>query len=105
MLCEFGKCVCAQVCAQVAQVMSDSEIPWTAAHKATTRQPYTWDSPGKNTGVICHLPFPSPGGSFQPGIKPASPASSALQADSLLLKLSEKPRTSLTGQVVDAKPW
>ena len=27
--------------------------PWTTAHQA----PRPWDSPGKNTGVGCHLPL------------------------------------------------
>ena len=30
-----------------------------------------WDSPGKNTGVDCHL-FPPPGDLPNPGIEPAS---------------------------------
>ena len=44
-----------------------------------------WNSPGKNTGVVCHV-LPSPGnlpdsGNFpDPGIKPRSPV---LQADFL----------------------
>ena len=36
------------------------------------------------------VPFPSPGDLPDPGIKPASPLSPALQADSLLTELSEK---------------
>ena len=56
MLCEFGKCVCAQV----AQVMSDSEIPWTTAHKATLSMGFSRQESWSG------LPFPSPGGSFQP---------------------------------------
>ena len=35
------------------------------------------------------LPFPSPGDLSDPGIKPASPVSPALQADSLLLRHGE----------------
>ena len=66
--------------------------PWTVA----TRLLCPWDSPGKNTGVGCHvllqgifwtwqeywsgLPCPSPGDLLDPGIEPESPA---LQADSL----------------------
>ena len=41
-----------------------------------------WDFPGKNTGG---LPFPPPGDLTDPGIKLISPASPALQVDSLLL--------------------
>ena len=48
-----------------------------------------WDSPGKNTGVSC----PPPGDLPDPGIQPESPASPALQADSLLLSLGNPLRT------------
>ena len=40
-----------------------------------------WDSPGKNTGVGCHLP--SPGDLLHPGIETAAPATPSLQANSL----------------------
>ena len=42
------------------------------------------------------LPFPSPGGLPDPGIEPGSPA---LQADSLLTELQEKPKNLLTGAI------
>ena len=53
------------------------ETPWTVAHQAPLsmgffRQEY-WSE----------LPFPSPGNLPDPGIKPMSPVSPALQADSL----------------------
>ena len=53
--------------------------PWTVAHQAPlstefSRQEY-WSG----------LPFPPPEDLPDPGIKPLSPASPALQADSLLL--------------------
>ena len=53
--------------------------PWTVAHQASlsmefSRQEY-WSG----------LPFPPPGDLPDPGIKPMSPASPALQADSLPL--------------------
>ena len=51
---------------------------WTVAHQA----PLSMGSPGKNTGVSCR--FPPPGDLPDPGIEPTSPASPALQADSLL---------------------
>ena len=41
-----------------------------------------WDSPGKNTGVGCHALLQ---GLSNPGIKPMSPETPALQADSLPL--------------------
>ena len=58
--------------------------PRTIAHQAPlsmefSRQVY-WSG----------VPFPSPGDLPDPGIKPASPLSPALQADSLLTELSEK---------------
>jgi len=42
------------------------------------------------------LPFPSPGGLPDPGIKPGSPA---LQADSILTELQGKPKNLLTGAI------
>ena len=58
--------------------------PWTVAHQAPLsmgfpRQDY-WSG----------LPFPPPGDLPKPGIKPESPVSSALQADSLPAEPSEK---------------
>ena len=47
-------------------------IPWTAAHQGLC----PWDFPGKNPGVSCH--FLLWGNLPDPGIKPMSPASSAL---------------------------
>ena len=46
-------------------------------------RPLSWDSPCKNTGS--GLPCSTPGDLPHPEIKPVSPASPALQADSLLL--------------------
>ena len=59
-------------------VVSNSAIPMTVAHQAPlsmefSRQEY-WSG----------LPFPSPGDLPNPGIEPESPASPALQVDSLL---------------------
>ena len=59
--------------------MSDSVTPWTVASQAPlsmgfSRQEY-WSG----------LPLPSPGDLFNPGVKPESLMSLALQADSLLL--------------------
>ena len=71
-------------------------IPWTqepggvqsiASHREPgglqpTRLLCPWDSPGKNTGVGCHTHPGDPQGDLpDPGIKPASPEASALQAD------------------------
>ena len=39
-------------CCQVASVVSDSVRPH---RRQPTRLPRPWDSPGKNTGVGCHL--------------------------------------------------
>ena len=57
--------------------------PWTAAHQAALSMGF---SRQEHWGG---LPFPPPGGPPDPEIKPASPASSALQADSLLLSHRE----------------
>ena len=59
--------------------------PWTVVHQAPlcmgfSRQEY-WNG----------LPFPPPGDLPDPGIKPGSPVSPALQADSLPAKPSMKP--------------
>ena len=59
--------------------------PWTVAHKAPlsmkfSRQEY-WSG----------LPCPAPGNLPNPGVKPLSPASSALQGDSLLLSYQGSP--------------
>ena len=66
-------------------VMSDFCNPWTAARqvplsKGFFRQEYQ-----------SRLPFPSPRDFPYPGIKFASPASPALQANSLLSEPSGKP--------------
>ena len=59
--------------------------PWDAAYQAplymgSSRQEY-WSG----------LPFPPPADLPDPGIKPTSPASPALQAGSLLIEPSGKP--------------
>ena len=49
-LCVTVGCCCC--CCQVASVVSDSVRPH---RRQPTRLPRPWDSPGKNTGVGCHL--------------------------------------------------
>ena len=44
--------LCCCCCCQVASVVSDSVRPH---RRQPTRLPRSWDSPGKNTGVGCHL--------------------------------------------------
>ena len=44
--------VCSCCCCYVASVMSDSVRP---QRQQPTRLPCPWDSPGRNTGVGCHL--------------------------------------------------
>ena len=67
------------VCVLSRSVVSDSLRP----HRLQpTRLLCPWDSPGKNTGVGCHTHPGDPQGDLpDPGIKPASPEASALQAD------------------------
>ena len=62
----------------VAQVMSDSETPWSVAQSTEEPAPLSMGFSSKNTGVGCH--FLLPGDLPDPGIEPGSPA---LQADSL----------------------
>ena len=66
------------VCMVSGAVMSDSATPWTAAHQAPL-------SMGFSRQDWRGLPFPSAGYLPDPGMEPASPMSSASQADSLLL--------------------
>ena len=66
-------------------VVSDSVTSWTVAHQAPLsmgffRQEY-WSG----------LPFPPPDDLPDPGIKPTSPASNALKADSLPTELPGNP--------------
>ena len=68
----------------LSSVMSDSlRPPWPA------RLLCPWDSPGQE--YWSGLPFPSPGDLSNPRIKPLSPVSPALQADSSLAESSGKP--------------
>ena len=65
----------------VCSVVSDSSGPHGLS---PTRLLCPWDFPKKNTRVS-GLPFLSPGDLPDSGVKPTSPVSPALQADSLLL--------------------
>ena len=51
------------------------------------------------------LPFPPPGDLPNPGIKPVSPASPALQADSFTTEPLGKPQVPLTEIDIDMIPW
>ena len=53
-------------------VVSNSMTPWTVALRLLA----PWDSPGKNTGVDCHVLLQ--GGLPKPRTEPGSPASPAL---------------------------
>ena len=63
----------------MCSVVSDSLRPYGLQ---PARLPSPWDSTGKNTGGV---PCPLPGDLLDPEIESTSPASPALQADSLLL--------------------
>ena len=87
-------CLVAQSCPTLCDPMDSLrphglfETPWTVAHQAPlsmgfSRQEY-WSG----------LPFPSPGDLPNPGIKPASPMSPALQANSLPPAIGEAHRGS-----------
>ena len=60
--------------------------PWTVAHQA----PLSMGFPKQE--YWSGLPFPPPGDLPNPGIKPTSPVSSALQADSLPTVPEGKPQ-------------
>ena len=81
---EGGKWKLQFTCACVCSVVSDS-LQTCGLWPARFLSP--WDSLGKNTG----LPFPPPGDLPDSGTEPMSPASSALQADSLPLSLEGSP--------------
>ena len=61
------------------------ETPWTVAHQAPLSMGFSWQE------YCSGLPCPPPGDLPDPGTEPESPASSALQADSLPTEPSEKP--------------
>ena len=81
------------ICLLTCSVASDSsETPWTATHQAPlsmefSRQEY-WSG----------LPIPIPGDLPDPGIKPMSSVSPALQADSLPTEPSGKHKTGIVLQ-------
>ena len=54
-------------------------IPWTVAYQAALSIGFSWQE------NCSGLPCPPPGNLPHPGIEPVSPASPALQVDSLLL--------------------
>ena len=55
--------------------------PWTVAHQAPLSMGFS------RQGYLSGLPYPPPGDLPDPGIKPVSPVSPALQADSLPLSM------------------
>ena len=78
----YGSCVHVSACLLVSNSLWPHGL-WPA------RLLWPWDSPGKHTGVGCH--FPSSGNLPNPGIKPTSLSSPALQVDSLSLSHLESP--------------
>ena len=79
------------VCACMLTLFSHVQLfatLWTVACQAHC----PWDSPGKNTGVGWH--FLLQGIFLTQGIKPASPVSPALQADSLPLSHQGSPEVA-----------
>ena len=77
---------CACVCS-VTSVVSDSATPWTVAHQAPLSMGFSRQEHW--TG----LPWPPPENLPDPGIEPKSPASPALQVDSLPTEPPGKPGT------------
>ena len=76
-------CVCARACIQSFSHVRLLAIPWTVACQAPLSM--TFFRQEYRSG----LPFPPPGDLPDPGIKPASPVSPALQVDSIPLSLGE----------------
>ena len=76
--------------------------PTLQSHKPT-RLLCQWDSPGKNTGL--GLPFPSPRGLPDPGIKPTSPVPPALQVDSSPLSHQGSSSVRFSCSVVSNSFW
>jgi len=96
------KSPCLHACL-VASVMSDSlwlhvagEAPLSMgfSRKNTEVACHSWSGLHSNNGVRC----PPPGDLPHPGIKPMSPASPALQVDSLLLSHWGSPPRSIRGR-------
>ena len=94
-----------QLCVYVCSVVFDSATSWTVA----TRLLYSWNFPGKNSGVGCkhwrqvywnRVPFPTPGDLLNLGLKPASLASPAL-ADGFLTTW-KTPSTQLDNPLTNA---
>ena len=73
--CTHWQTLCVSVCSDMSNSL------WPHGLLKPTRFLCSWDSPGKNIGVGCHVLFQ---GIF-PEMEPASPVSPTLQADSLLL--------------------
>ena len=61
-----------------AQSVCLSATPWNAVHQAPLSMEFSWQE------YWSGLPFPSPGNTLDPGIKPTSPVSLAL-ADRLFI--------------------
>ena len=80
------------VCACVLSRVRLFVAPWTVAHQAPLSMGFSrqecWSG----------LPCPPPGGLPDPGIKPMSPASPAVQADSLLLSQTHRDAYQITGE-------
>ena len=70
------------VCAQLLSCVQLLATPWTVAHQA----PPSLEFSGQE--FWSRVLFPPPGDLLNPGIKPASSVSPALQADSLLAEPS-----------------
>ena len=88
-----------ELCVCVCSVVSNS-LRSHVLHP--TRLLCPWDFPGKNTGVGCHFLLQ---GTSQPGIKAASPVSTALQMDFLPLSHLGSPKQSYLFQINTQYTW
>ena len=82
------ECVCvrARVHAWLLSLVRLFVTPWTEAHQASLSMGFSGQEHWSG------LPYPPPGDLPDPGIKPTSPMTLALQVDSLLTEPSGKPR-------------
>ena len=77
------------MCFLSCSVVSDSVTLWAVAHQALLSMGFSRQEYWKG------LPFPPPGDLPDPGMKPLSPVSSALQADSLPFSHWGSPKTEI----------
>ena len=82
--------LCEPACCLASVVLDSLQILWTVAHQAPLSMGFSRKEYWRG------LPCPPPGDLYDPGMDPASPATPALQADSLLLSHPGRPHWFLS---------